>query len=418
MPVMRFLSAFDAGDAMQKCNGTAKWEVAADHNFLLIGYVRIDLPNIRHCAALAATVRHGSVSSAARAVNLSQPALTQAIAALESNLDVTLFERSSVGMVPTQPAILLARRIEIALEHIGSTRVTSTQLRAFIAVGRTGSYKSAAQTLDVKPASVHRAVADLSIALGQLLLDKRGRTLFLTAAGQRRLRRFGLAIAELNAGLAEVASWQGKARGRIVIGAMSLSRARWLPSTLDIFAANYPDVDIVVHEGSHGELIGPLRDGEIDLLLGALRDVTEIDDLEQEAVFDDHPQIIMRAGHPLLKSASTTQDLRRFSWILPGQQTPLRRFWRSMFAQLGIDPPRVQIECGSVVMIRQLLLSGDSLTLLSPRQVSIELETGLLSALPAPMSISRTIGITTRIGWRPTREQQMLLQMLRERTDG
>ena len=36
--------------------------------------------NIRHFAALAATVRHGSVTRAARAVNLTQPALTQAIA--------------------------------------------------------------------------------------------------------------------------------------------------------------------------------------------------------------------------------------------------------------------------------------------------------------------------------------------------
>lgn len=34
-------------------------------------------PNIRHFAALAATVRHGSLSRAARAVNLSQPALTR-----------------------------------------------------------------------------------------------------------------------------------------------------------------------------------------------------------------------------------------------------------------------------------------------------------------------------------------------------
>jgi DNA-binding transcriptional LysR family regulator len=42
--------------------------------------------NIRHFAALAATVRHGSVTRAARAINLTQPALTQAIARLEADL--------------------------------------------------------------------------------------------------------------------------------------------------------------------------------------------------------------------------------------------------------------------------------------------------------------------------------------------
>jgi len=383
-------------------------------NFCYLSYMVLPLPNIRHCAALAAIVHSGSVSGAARTVHLSQPALTQAIAALEESLDATLFKRSSTGMVPTEPALLLVPRIEAALAHIGSSRVTATQLRAFIAVARAGSYKAAAQVIGIKAASLHRAVADLSIALGQQLLDKRGRTLFLTPAGQRRLRGFGLAIAELNAGLAELASWKGRTGGRIVIGAMPLSRARWLPNTLQKFASTHPHVDIIVHEGSHGELIGPLRDGEIDFLLGALRDVAEIDDLEQEAVFEDHPEIIMRAGHPLLTGASPCEEIGQFNWLLPGRETPLRRFWESMFDQLGITPPRVQIECGSVMMIRQLLLSSNALTLLSPRQVSVELDAGVLARMPAPLPIGRTIGITKRIGWRPTADQRSLLDMLRQ----
>jgi len=373
--------------------------------------------NIRHCAALAATVEHGSVSKAARAVNLSQPALTQAIAALESYLDVTLFDRSPAGMAPTRPAMLLAPRIEAALSHIGSNRVTTTQLRAFISVARAGSYKVAAQKLGMKPASLHRAVADLSIALGQQLVSRRGRSLFLTSAGQRRIRSFGLAIAEINAGLAEVASWQGKAGGSIVIGAMPLSRARWLPSTLDAFASAHPNIQIVVHEGSYGELIGPLRDGEIDLLLGALRDVAEVDDLEQQAVFDDHPEIVMRAGHPILDTKLLPKRLLDFKWILPGRGTPLRRYWEAMFAELDLEIPHVQIECGSVMMIRQFLRSGDALTLLSPRQVSIELEAGVLASIPAPITISRTIGITTRSGWRPTADQKDLLTLLKSHAE-
>ena len=72
-------------------------------------------PNIRHYAALAATVRHGSLSRAARAVNLTQPALTQAISGLEATLGATLFERGPAGMSPTEPALLLAPRAEAAI---------------------------------------------------------------------------------------------------------------------------------------------------------------------------------------------------------------------------------------------------------------------------------------------------------------
>lgn len=370
-------------------------------------------PNIRHYAALAATVRHGSLSRAARAVNLSQPALTQAIAGLELGLGVTLFQRGPTGMRPTEPAELLAARAEAAIAHVGSPRVTGTQLRAFLAVARSGSYAAAAEATGLSPASLHRAVADLSVALGQRLLERRGRSLILTPAGLRRARGFGLAMAELRSGLTEVAAWQGMSGGRIVVGAMPLSRARWLPETIVRFVAVHPGVDISVHEGSHAELAGPLRDGDIDLILGALREDTEVDDLDQEPVFEDRPALIMRAGHPLLADPDLTTGLLAYPWLLPGRDTPLRRYWEGMIRSLGHEPPHVGIECGSVIMIRQLLLGGDALTLLSPDQVGVELEAGLLAALPPPVPVSRTIGISSRRGWRPTQVQAAFCEALR-----
>ncbi len=371
-------------------------------------------PNIRHYAALAATVRHGSLSRAARAVNLTQPALTQAISGLEATLGATLFERGPAGMSPTEPALLLAPRAEAAIELVGSPRVTGTQVRAFLAVVRAGSYAAASEASGISTASLHRAVADLSVALGQRLLDRHGRALVLTPAGERRARGFGLAMAELRAGLAEVAAWQGKAGGRIVVGAMPLSRARWLPETIVRFAAAHPGIDVAVHEGSHAELAGPLRDGEIDLILGALREEVAVDDLEQEPVFEDRPALVMRAGHPLLSIADTDAAMFAYPWLLPGRDTPLRRYWEGMVRASGREIPHVGIECGSVMMLRQLLLSGDALTLLSPDQVSVELEAGVLAALPTPVPVSRTIGIATRAGWRPTAAQGAFLTLLRE----
>ena len=371
-------------------------------------------PNIRHYAALAATVRHGSLSRAARAVNLSQPALTQAITGLEASLGVTLFQRGPQGMTPTEPALLLAPRAEEAIRHIGSPRVTGTQLRAFLAVVRAGSYAAAAEATGISPASLHRAVADLSVALGQRLIDRRGRSLALTPAGERRARGFGLAMAELRSGLAEVAALQGKSGGRIAVGAMPLSRARWLPEVIARFVADWPGVDVVVHEGSHAELAGPLRHGEIDLMLGALREVTLVDDMAQEAVFEDCPVLVMRAGHPLLDSPDLADAMFAYPWFLPGRETPLRRYWEHMVEALGRAVPHVGIECGSTMMIRQLLLAGDGLTLLSPDQVSLELKAGVLAALPTPVPVARTIGITTRAGWRPTPTQAGFLGLLRE----
>lgn len=373
--------------------------------------------NIRHYAALAATVRHGSVTRAARAVNLTQPALTQAIAGLEASLGVTLFERSAQGMAPSEAAQRLAPRAEAAIEHIGSPRVTGTQVRALLALARAGSYAGAAQATGLSSASLHRAVADLQVALGQRLVDRRGQNVALTPAGQRRARGFGLAMAELRSGLDEVAELAGRAGGRIVIGAMPLSRARWLPAAILRFLAEFSGVDLAVVEGSHADLAGPLRDGEIDLMLGALRDSGGSDGaaegLVQEAVFEDCPALVMRAGHPLARG-DLGGRLAQFAWILPGVQTPLRRHWQAMMALVCGEVPRVALECGSVMTIRQVLLQGDGLTLLSPEQVAVELDAGLLVARALPVGFARRIGITTRAGWRPTAAQARLLAILRE----
>lgn len=373
------------------------------------------LLNIRHLAAVTAILRTGSVTQAARLVNLTQPAVTQGIARLEQQLGLPLFTRGAAGMAPTEAGRLLAARAEVALRLIASPRVTATQMRAFMALARAGSYPAAATRTGLSEASLHRAVADLAVGLGHRLVERRGRGIMLTARGQAMARAFRLADAELRSARAELAALRGLEIGRISVGAMPLSRARLLPAAVAAFHHRHPGVEFALLEGSHAELIGPLRDGEIDLLVGALRDPPPGDDVVQQPLFVDRPVVLGRAGHPLA-SASGPIGLDRigqFAWVLPGGDTPLRREWRQMFEAAGRAAPAVPIESGSVMMTRELLMQSDFLTLLSPDQVAVELEAGwLVRIADAPAAISRTIGLTTRADWRPTRMQRHFIAAL------
>jgi LysR family transcriptional regulator, regulator for genes of the gallate degradation pathway len=362
--------------------------------------------NLRHLAALAATRQLGSLSAAAQAVNLTQPALTQGLAKLERQFGHKLFERQPDGMAATEAATLLATRIEAALAHIGSSRVTMAQVRALIAVGDAGSYAGASAATGLAQPSLHRAVSDLTVALRRILVERRGKGIALTEAGRRTMRSFRLARAELAAGLAEVAALAGRETGRITIGAMPLSRARLLPAAVTAFYRRHPDFDIRIVEGSYAEMIEPLRDGEIDLMIGALRDVAAESDVVQQALFEDRPVVLGRAGHPLVLHEPDMATLAAYPWTIAAPDTPLRAQWERMFADAGVAPPHVPVECGSVITIRQILRDSDFLTLLSPDQVAVELEAGVLVKIcDAPPDLVRTIGITTRNGWRPTAMQ-------------
>lgn len=373
--------------------------------------------NFRHLAAFVKIVDEGSLLAASRAVHMSQPALTQAVNGLESQLAERLFDRQSDGMAPTAAAQIVYPRFKAALAHLPANRVTSTQARAFVALAQGGSYTEASTATGLAKASLHRAVRDLEARLNQTLVSRRGRGLELTHYGAAFARRLKLARAELSSAISEIEALREAGSGRIAIGAMPLCRARLLPAAIVDFQETTPRSQIIVAEGSHMELVEPLRDGDLDFLIGALRDPGPGPDLVQEPLFEDHPVVLARAGHAISlgkKSKVSLEQLAAYDWCLPQEGVPLRDRWNAMFEEAGIAPPRVRVECGSVIAIRQILMKTDCLTILSRDQVAVELEAGWLTVIrEAPGNLTRTIGLTYRENWTPNPMQRRFLETLR-----
>ena len=179
--------------------------------------------NLRHLAAIAKIAELGTMSAAAQAVNLTQPAITQALVRIEATLGVPLFERRHDGMVPTGAATLIVPRIRAALDHIASPYVTMSRMRALLALADSGSYSGAAAITGLSLPSLHRAVSDLSLSLRRKLVDRRGKIVVLTEAGVAMARAFRLAHVELKAALAELDALKGHETRCIVVGAIPLT---------------------------------------------------------------------------------------------------------------------------------------------------------------------------------------------------
>lgn len=380
--------------------------------------------NLRHLRALSAIVARGSMSAAAEAVSLSQPALTQGIAKLEAQIGTSLFERRTDGVAPTEAGSALAARAEAAFTQLaaatrGGTRgfarpeqlMTATQLHAFLALADAGSFVGAGTATALSQPAIHRAVRDLEQVSGNVLVERRGRGIALSEAGRRLARGIRLASGEIAAGIVEAGPDRGGS-GRIAIGAMPLSRAELLPRALAQVAREMPGARFDVAEGSWRELVEPLRDGTLDMMIGALRPAPGPPDLQQLPLLDDRLVIVGRAGHPLAGGKAPDREaMRHYPWIVGRSGAPIRALWETMFA--GGPLPPAPIECGSVMVIRGVLRESDFLTLLSPDQVALEMDTGMLTTIgPAPEASGRVIGVTTRAGWRPTRVQARFLEVL------
>jgi DNA-binding transcriptional LysR family regulator len=169
----------------------------------------------------------------------------------------------------------------------------------------------------------------------------------------------------------------------------------------------------MVAEGDWQDLVEQLQDGVIDLIIGTIRD-QEIVDLTQESLSDDEVVVLCGSHHPLAGNTQPSLDaLARFPWIVAPPFSPLRLQWEALFSDRA--RPECPVECGSIMVIINLLAQSDFLTLASPRQVELPLQTKRLAKVGNFISQSiGSIGFITRKSWRPTPMERRFMQLLAE----
>jgi LysR family transcriptional regulator, regulator for genes of the gallate degradation pathway len=380
--------------------------------------------NVRHLRIFLAVARLASISKAARECGLSQPAVTQAINKIEAEFDTVLFNRTPQGVFATDLGQLHAERIGRALSIIDQAfqlvaprlRVTATssQLEALIAVRDTGNFTLAARRLGIAQPTVHRAVSQMEKEALRPLFERTSTGIVATRGGQMLASAARLMQAELDQADMEIAEALGREAGRIVVGAMPLSRAYLLPKVLAQFKRFWPRLPLRVLDGPYDEMISGLRNGEIDFLIGALRSPAPIGDIEQTALFDDTLAIVAGPNHPLVgKSGLGVGDLHIYPWAVAAAGTPTRAHFEQMFNSIGFKVPESIIETASLILIRELLVNSDHLGCVSALQAEAEIKAGRIARINFELSdTARPIGITTRRGWKPTPSQATLIELV------
>src|SRR3954468_24795318 len=123
-------------------------------------------------------------------------------------------------------------------------------LRYFVAVADELNYRRAAEKLRVAQPALSSQIKDLEHEVGARLLDRDTGGVRLTDAGAAFLdeARLIVAHAQRAAGIAREAA-KGR-RGRINIGYYAPLVMGFMPESLRVFHARYPDVDVALHEMS------------------------------------------------------------------------------------------------------------------------------------------------------------------------
>ncbi|WP_111642626.1 LysR family transcriptional regulator [Marinimicrobium alkaliphilum] len=394
-----------------------------------------DIPNLRHLHVVSEVARLGSVSRTAEAIYLSQSATTQAIHKLEQDIGEPLFYRSATGMFPTEFGRVFIERVNRALEHLKafekvqaapnrkvgapfSRSITTTQLRALVAVVKTGGFSLAADHLGLAQPTVHRAAKDLEKVVGHTLFIRNIKGVDLTYKARRLAQLASLAFAEIQQGFEEIDELNGRIQGQLSIGSLPLARTHLLPASVTRLLEFYPYAKVRIVEGPYHEQLNALLHGQLDCIIGALRFPAPTNEIRQECLFEDPLSIVVRAGHPALAAPQPSAgELAKLQWIAPVQTAPGRRNFDAFFTSQELSPPDQVIECSSLIAIRSLLLASDRAAIISARQAEHEIRAGTLAVLTSALSgTSRPIGLTYRKDWKPTSLQETYLSLVRDVT--
>jgi LysR family transcriptional regulator, regulator for genes of the gallate degradation pathway len=396
--------------------------------------VPLDVPSLRQLRAFEAVARLKSVSSAAREVNLSQPALTQSLHAFEAGLRARLFERRCSGCYPTEPGVILLPRVRRFFDHIrlalteptiGApftarqnvdtivSKLTRPQLRSLIAISENQSFEAAARWLGIAQPSLHRSAKELERELRRNLYQRTANGMTTTAQGSELARRFQLAIREIEYGFEEIQAAKGKVVSRLAVGNIPHSNNQMLSIAINGLLRAYPNAHVHVVDGHYEMLLHDLRAGKLDFLFGVLRRPNWVSDVEEEVLFENPYVVVARKNHPLRSVSTLTLDnLVRYDWVMPGPGTPRQQAFERMFGAITTRP-RVSIETTSMQICRTILASTDRLTLMSRAEAQLN-DKRALTMLPLQSPhLNRVDGVATRLDWQPTRIHLQFLDLLR-----
>jgi DNA-binding transcriptional LysR family regulator len=396
--------------------------------------------NLRHLRLFAQICETGSVNRVADMSNVSQPAISVAMAKLEARFASVLLSRHPSGSLPTPAGRVLLNRLRrmdgqiaaatgqalgaVARRDPGAVaqameRITMRQILALIALSDSGSIVQAARRQDSAPATLHRLLHDLQGHIGRAVFGRGPAGMAVNAAGQRLALGWQVALTELEQAHDELKELEGRVEGRVKVASLPLARTRLLGRALNPLLADHPNARIEIVDGPYDALSRLLRSGGCDILIGALRSGRNLQDLRAEALFEDPYAIVCRAGHPLLELGRPVEfsDLAAMEWVAQRPGTPIRAAFDALFKG-RVANPKASVETSSLVLTRALILESDRLSMLSRRQIAVEEETKLVYCLPLARDVqnsmgSRTIGFTVRENWLPSRLQNAFLDRLR-----
>lgn len=255
--------------------------------------------------------------------------------------------------------------------------VTFRQLRVFVEVARLGSVQRTAEALHLTPPAVSLQIKEIESQVGQQLFDRTGRRLSLSTAGEYFLVYARRLLATLKEADDAMARFKRLETGRLTIGMVS-SAKYFLPPLLARFHQEHPAIDVRLRLGNREQLAQMMTAGDVDL---SIMGRPPLEFPSRAEPFAMHPHVLITAPSHRFAQAETVPAiwLADEPFIVREQSSGTRTALQEFLDEHRLRPSFV-MEMPSNEAIKQAVMAGMGVSLLSLHTIGLEWSLGLIAA--------------------------------------
>ncbi|WP_154606521.1 transcriptional regulator CynR [Arthrobacter alpinus] len=266
-------------------------------------------------------------------------------------------------------------------------------IRYLTAVAEHQNFTRAAEVLHISQPTLSQQIKQLEKSLAVQLLDRSGRTVRLTDAGETYLSYARRALRELDAGTRAIHDVQDLSRGSLRLAMTPTFTAYIIGPLVERFSTLYPGIFLSVQEMTQDRMEAALAEDTLDLGIAFAK--ARSSEVHTQALFIETLSLVVGSNHPSsgAQAPMDLQELEQQRLVLLSSDFATRRHINLHFRDHGIAP-HVAIEADSVSAIVEIIRRGHLATVL-PEAIARE-QPGLHPVGLSPAIPHRTAALLKR----------------------
>lgn len=230
-----------------------------------------------------------------------------------------------------------------------------THLHTFAQVIRLGSFSAAAERLGLTQPAVSLQIRQLETRLKLRLIERVGKRLKPTSAGETLLLHIGHIEAAVDNTLEALSSHAQGVSGQVSIGTGATVCIHLLPPLLKILRKRFPELDVRVSTGNTDAMLKALEHNQLDIALVTLPASGR--SLQVSPLLKDEFVAIFSQGHVDIPACLSPEHLVAQPLVVFERGSSTRLVIDEWFLKAGLRA-RPIMELGSIEAIKEMVAAG------------------------------------------------------------